>query len=184
MLARPIRSYLVPIELPDAPRNCYREILSEHNLWKFTGLLCRTVYHNPHGNWRMLLGHDLLLGVRPELSSAGVFTASWFTLIYQEFSKSVTLLVCIANLRFYKYSAVKNMGRKRYFIQGDAVWERLQELWKKDVAVLTPLAIKCLSCSRLQRVPQLMCGSYSKSSDLPHFPPAVRVFCDWFLWAD
>lgn len=38
MLAGHIRSYLVPFELADAPKNCYREILSEHNLWKFSGL--------------------------------------------------------------------------------------------------------------------------------------------------
>lgn len=46
------------------------------------------------------------------------------------------------------------MGRKRYFIQGEAAWEglHLQELWEQEVAVLTPLAIRYLSCSRLQAV--------------------------------
>lgn len=86
------------------------------------------------------------------------------------------------------------MGRKRYFIRGEAVWEglHLQELWEQEVAVLTPLAIRCLACSLQQApdsaadsvsmVPQFRCENHSKSSALPHFPPAVRVFCHWFLW--
>lgn len=45
----------------------------------------------------MLLGRDLLLGGRAELSTAGVFAASWFALIYQDFSKSVTLVVWYYN---------------------------------------------------------------------------------------
>lgn len=64
------------------------EILSEHYWWKFIGLLCRTVHPNPQGNWRKSLGHGLSLAGRAELSSAGVFTTSFFVLIYQDFSKS------------------------------------------------------------------------------------------------
>lgn len=84
------------------------------------------------------------------------------------------------------------MGRKRYFIQGEAAWEglHLQELWEQEVAVLTPLAIRYLSCSRLQAV-QLSLFLRWRSSCVkitvnPRsfliFPSAVRVFCDQFPW--
>lgn len=71
------------------------------------------------------------------------------------------------------------MGRKRYFIQ-EAAWEGLEELWEQETTLKSVLEAaagsrECsslFSCVKITENPQV----------LLHIPPAVRAFCDWFLW--
>lgn len=112
-------------------------------------------------------------------------------LIYQDFSKSVTLVLWCYEAELWHIKFCKKHGKEKVLHpRGSSVG-----------GTSSPRAVGARGCSAdtschqmsvLQQAPdsaavsvftvlQFMSENHSKSSALPHFPPAVRVFCDRFL---
>lgn len=155
---------------------CYREMLFEHFWWKFSDLLCRTVHPNPHKTGGTYW--DMVHHWKGELSSQVLWCPPpvclhWFIKIL------ASLVGWYSRDELWHIKFCRRGGKEKVLHPRSCLGGTLKAVGARDYTGI------CLGgCSRLQTV-QLsvfMCENHRKSSVLPHVPPAVRGFCDCFLW--
>ena len=129
-----------------------------------------------------------------ELSSQllGCLQAAVLCLIYKDFSKSVTLVVWYYKAELGHMQFCKKHGKEKVLHpRGNDVGGT----WSPGAVGPRGCSAdtSCHQMSDLQQAPdsaavsvfmalQFVCENRGKSSALPYFSPAVRVFCHWFLW--